>query len=107
MLLDNGRLLLTGHHELESVKISEGSTLGLGIQLLAPGGLLPSCHNLISGPGLLQGLGAGVTGDLHLEVGEGDALEGDDLPDHIRVGAVHQDLGKGGREGGKEGRKGC
>lgn len=100
VLLDDRRLLLTRHHELETVEVCEGRTLRLGLQLLAPGGLLPSSHNLIRGPGLLQSLGTRITGDLHLQVRKVDTLQRNDLPGHVRVGAFHKDLrGREGEEG--------
>ena len=92
MLLDDGTLLLTRHHELETVKVCQGSLLGLGGQLLAPCRLCPSVCDLVDFQSLLQGLGAGVTGDLDGEVGEGDTLEGDDLAEDAAVGAFDEDL---------------
>jgi hypothetical protein len=45
-------------------------------------------------PGLLEGLGTGISWDLDLEVGQGHALEGHHLPHHAGDlgGAVHEGL---------------
>ena len=71
--------MLASDHNLESVEIVEGGPLLLGGKLLGPAGRLPLGLDLGVGPGLLDGLGAGVAGDLDGEVGEGDAAVGDDL----------------------------
>jgi len=72
-------LLLLRYHNLESVKIGKVGSLLLGGKLLGPAGLLPLGLDLGLRPCLLEGLGAGVAGDLDGKVGEGDALVGDDL----------------------------
>ena len=71
--------MLPGDHDLEPIKVGEVGPLLLGGELLGPAGVLPLGLDLGLGPGLLEGLGAGVPGDLDFEVGEGDAAVGDDL----------------------------
>ena len=71
--------MLASDHNLESVEIVEGGPLLLGGKLLGPAGRLPLGLDLGVGPGFLDGLGAGVAGNLDGEVGEGDAAVGDDL----------------------------
>lgn len=75
LLRDDGGALLARDHELEALEIGEGRALRLGGVLLRPAGFLPGSHDALGLPGLVERLLSRVLRDLHLEVGERDALE--------------------------------
>mmetsp|Transcript_17453 Transcript_17453/g.40866 ORF Transcript_17453/g.40866 Transcript_17453/m.40866 type:complete len:212 (+) Transcript_17453:511-1146(+) len=79
LLLDQLGALLAQEHGLEAVEVRVVGALLLGGLLLGPGGGGPLLQNTSLGPGLGEGLLARVTADLDDEVGQGQALEGDDL----------------------------
>lgn len=69
--------LLTELHELEAVKVGEGSTDSAPLELLGPTGGLPLGDDLLGLKGLANGGGTGSTGKvLDLEGSQGHVLVG-------------------------------
>lgn len=81
---DNGTLLDSRHHDLETVEIGQTSPLGTNSELLAPGAVGPLLLHLGILVGLLKHLLRGSTGELgDGDISEREALKVNLCADHV------------------------
>ena len=78
--------------ELEAVKVSVGSTLSTGSDLLGPGGLGPGASEVLLLDGSLEDGLASVAGNLDNEGGQGQATESVGTASNAGGGALNESL---------------
>ncbi len=83
--------MLASQHELEAVEVVHLGASLLDGELLGPAALVPLALKVALSHSRLQGLLAGTTHDVALEVGEGQPADGHLLTLDAGVGAVDQD----------------
>ena len=79
-------------HELEAVKVSVGSALSTGLDLLGPGGLGPVTGEVLLLNGSLEDGLASVAGNLDNEGGQGQATESVGTAGNAGGGTLNEDL---------------